>query len=189
MSYLASGKEPLILEKKTFFGNLPERHFPLIPLALFIGVCLYPTWAEAELYFNPRFLSDDPSAVADLSAFEQGQEVPEGTYRVDVYLNDGYLSIRDVHFTIDKSSKELSPCLTLGELAKMGVKTLAIPNVETISEDTCQPLNTLIADSTSKFDVGLQRLYITVPQVYMRDRARDFIPTEYWDSGITAGLL
>jgi outer membrane usher protein len=45
--------------------------------------------AQAELYFNPRFLADDPAAVADLSGFEKGQEVPPGTYRVDIYLNDG----------------------------------------------------------------------------------------------------
>ncbi|MEK8802976.1 FimD/PapC N-terminal domain-containing protein, partial [Escherichia coli] len=39
--------------------------------------------SSAELYFNPRFLADDPQAVADLSRFENGQELPPGTYRVD----------------------------------------------------------------------------------------------------------
>lgn len=45
--------------------------------------------SSAELYFNPRFLADDPQAVADLSRFENGQELPPGTYRVDIYLNNG----------------------------------------------------------------------------------------------------
>lgn len=44
--------------------------------------------SSAELYFNPRFLADDPQAVADLSRFENGQELPPGTYRVDIYLNN-----------------------------------------------------------------------------------------------------
>ena len=39
---------------------------------------------KADIYFNPRFLADDPSAVADLSSFESGLEVPPGTYRVDI---------------------------------------------------------------------------------------------------------
>lgn len=43
--------------------------------------------SSADLYFNLRFLADDPQAVADLSRFENGQELPPGTYRVDIYLN------------------------------------------------------------------------------------------------------
>jgi outer membrane usher protein len=43
---------------------------------------------RADSYFNPRFLSDDPSAVADLSAFEKGLEAPPGRYRVDIYHDD-----------------------------------------------------------------------------------------------------
>ena len=189
MSYLVSEKEKLILKKGSSFRCISERRFPFIPLALFMGACLYPNWAAAELYFNPRFLADDPAAVADLSAFEKGQEVPEGTYRVDVYLNDGYLFTRDMHFILDKNDKELSPCLTQSELAKMGINTLAIPEINKLPKETCKSLTSLIADSTARFDVGLQRLNITVPQVFMRNSARDFIPPELWDSGITAGLL
>ncbi|MGK3398490.1 FimD/PapC N-terminal domain-containing protein, partial [Escherichia coli] len=37
-------------------------------------------------------------AVADLSRFENGQELPPGTYRVDIYLNNGYMATRDVTF-------------------------------------------------------------------------------------------
>ncbi len=189
MSHLASEKGQLISEKGSFFGCISGRRFPFIPLALFIGACLYPAWAEAELYFNPRFLADDPSAVADLSAFEKGQEVPEGTYRVDVYLNDGYLFTGDVHFILDKKDKALSPCLTQGELGKMGINTLAIPEINKLPKESCESLTSLIADSTARFDVGLQRLNITVPQVFMKDRARDFIPPELWDSGIPAAIL
>ncbi|ATG16536.1 fimbrial biogenesis usher protein [Providencia alcalifaciens] len=189
MSHLASVKGQLISKKGSFLGCRFERRFPLVPLAFLIGACLYPTWATAELYFNPRFLADDPSAVADLSAFEQGQEVPEGTYRVDVYLNDGYLLTRDVRFVLDKNDKQLSPCFTPDELAKMGINTLSIPELTTKPKDTCEPLSSTVKDSTARFDVGLQRLYITVPQLFMKDKARGFIPPELWDSGITAGIL
>lgn len=189
MSYLASKKGQLVLEKGKSFGCISERRFPLISLAFFIGVSLYPTWATAELYFNPRFLADDPSAVADLSAFEKGQEVPEGTYRVDVYLNDGYLFTRDVPFISNNKNKELLPCLTQSELAKMGVNTLAIPDINKHPKETCEPLTSFITDSTANFDVGLQRLSITIPQMYMKNRVRDFIPPELWDSGILAAIL
>lgn len=64
----------------------------LITPALTLWLCSQPFAARADLYFNPRFLADDPAAVADLSGFEKGQEVPPGTYRVDIYLNNGFMT-------------------------------------------------------------------------------------------------
>ncbi|MDD9693179.1 fimbria/pilus outer membrane usher protein, partial [Klebsiella grimontii] len=34
-----------------------------------------------------------------------------------------------------------------------------------------------------------QRLYLTIPQAFMGNRARGYIPPELWDHGINAGLL
>lgn len=65
-------------------------------------------FSSAELYFNPRFLADDPQAVADLSSFENGQELPPGTYRVDIYMNNGYMATRDVTFNTGRVNKGLS---------------------------------------------------------------------------------
>lgn len=88
-------------------GGNNRMKFNILPLAFFIGIIVSP--ARAELYFNPRFLSDDPDAVADLSAFTQGQELPPGVYRVDIYLNDTYISTRDVQFQMSQDGKQLAP--------------------------------------------------------------------------------
>ena len=144
---------------------------------------------QAERYFNPRFLADDPAAVADLSAFENGQEVPAGTYRVDIYLNDGFMTTRDVTFNHSEKNLGLSPCLSPGQLASMGINTGAVSGMNALAADACVPLTELIADVTTRFDVGQQRLYLTVPQAFMSNRARGYIPPELWDDGINAGLL
>ena len=47
----------------------------------------------------------------------------------------------------------------------------------------------MIQGATFRFDVGQQRLYLTVPQIYMSNQARGYIAPEYWDNGITAALL
>jgi hypothetical protein len=60
-------------------------------------------FAQAELYLTRAF-ADDPAAVADLSGFEKGQEVPPGTYRVDIYLNNGFMTTRDVTFNAAKTT-------------------------------------------------------------------------------------
>ncbi len=45
----------------------------LVSPALALWLCSQPFAARADLYFNPRFLADDPAAVADLSGFEKGR--------------------------------------------------------------------------------------------------------------------
>ncbi|NMD82952.1 fimbria/pilus outer membrane usher protein, partial [Klebsiella sp. DNRA6] len=144
---------------------------------------------QAALYFNPRFLSDDPAAVADLSGFEKGQELPPGTYRADIYLNDGYMTTRDVTFRAGDNDQGLLPCLTRGQLATMGVNTAAITGMGALAPDACVPLTGMIKDATTRFDAGQQRLYLTVPQAFMGNSARGYIPPELWDPGINAGLL
>ncbi|MCU6349112.1 fimbrial biogenesis usher protein [Enterobacter quasiroggenkampii] len=158
---------------------------------LSVALCfvLQADHAQAELYFNPRFLAEDPAAVADLSGFESGQEVPPGTYRVDIYLNDGFMTTRDVTFNRGEKGHGLSPCLTRGQLAGMGVNTAVVTGMNALAADACVPLTKLISDATTRFDVGQQRLYLTLPQAFMGNPARGYIPPEQWDYGINAGLL
>lgn len=158
-----------------------------LPVAILLAS---PTFfVQAELYFNPRFLADDPAAVADLSGFEKGQELPPGTYRVDIYLNDGYMTTRDVTFNAPEDGHGLMPCLTRGQLASMGLNVAAVDGLHALAADACVPLTEMIKEATIRLDVGQQRLYLTIPQAFIGNQARGYIPPELWDNGITAGLL
>ncbi|MDU4315827.1 MAG: FimD/PapC N-terminal domain-containing protein, partial [Klebsiella michiganensis] len=147
------------------------RAFAQIPLALLLASPAF--YAQAELY---------------LSGFEKGQELPPGTYRADIYLNDGYMTTRDVTFNAGEKGHGLAPCLTRGQLAGMGVNTSAIAGIDVLAADACVPLTEMIKDATTRFDAGQQRLYLTIPQAFMGNRARGYIPPELWDHGINAGL-
>ncbi len=156
-------------------------------LILFMATSIFPV--QAELYFNPRFLADDPAAVADLSSFEKGQELPPGTYRVDIYMNDGYMTTRDVTFSAGENGHGLMPCLTRGQLVSMGLNAEAVSGINALAADACVPLIEMIKDATIRLDVGQQRLYLTIPQAFMGNQARGYIPPELWDNGINAALL
>lgn len=159
----------------------------MILMSLFIST---PTLSkETGLYFNPRFLSDDQGAVADLSGFEKGQEVPQGTYRVDIYMNDTLETTRDVTFRASAKEGELMPCLSREQLTGMGVNFSVIKGTNALVDEGCVPLPLLIKGATTRFDVGQQRLYLTIPQIYMSRNGRGYIPPELWDNGIDAGLL
>ena len=54
--------------------------------------------AEAGEYFNPNLLkSPSPAASVDLSYFSQ-DGIPPGTYHLDVYINDKYVSSDSLTF-------------------------------------------------------------------------------------------
>ncbi|KML41964.1 hypothetical protein VL15_37850 [Burkholderia cepacia] len=74
-------------------GSQPKR-----VLTLVLVLAFPPISARADTYFNPAFLSGDPSAIADLSRFSKTGGQAPGTYRVDVYLNDTFVSTKDVTF-------------------------------------------------------------------------------------------
>ena len=178
MSYLKFGLD-----------HLQARRIRLTQLSVVTLLASPVFLAQAELYFNPRFLADDPSAVADLSSFEKGQELPPGTYRVDIYLNDGFMMSRDVTFSAGEDGHGLMPCLTRGQLANMGLNTASIKGMDALEPDACVPFTAMIKEATVRLDVGLQRLYLTIPQAFMGKQARGYISPELWDNGITAGLL
>lgn len=182
MSYLKPG-----LVHRRYYAPLLSGAMAQIPFAFLLAS--YTISAQAELYFNPRFLADDPAAVADLSGFEKGHELPPGTYRIDIYLNEGYMTTRDVTFHANDNSRELAPCLTRDQLAAMGLNTAAVSGMKVLAADACVPLTEMIPDATTRLDVGQQRLYLTIPQAVMGNQARGYIPPERWDHGITAGLL
>ncbi|QDL35804.1 fimbrial biogenesis usher protein [Serratia liquefaciens] len=145
--------------------------------------------AHAELYFNPLFLSDDLTNVVDLSSFEKGQELPPGIYRADIYLNDRYITTRDITFNAGEEGGGLVPCFNHGQLTSMGVNTTAISGFGGSAADACVPFTGIIENATTRFDTGQQRLYLTVPQVFMSNQARGYINPDMWDHGINAGIL
>lgn len=161
--------------------------FYMLFAATFLNKGIYSV--RAELYYNPRFLSEDLDVVADLSAFSRGQEVPPGTYRVDIYLNDTYTATQDVAFQILPGETGLAPCFTMEQIFSMGVNRHAITDIDQNVTNTCSSLTSIIKGATYHFDVGLQRLNMTIPQIFMSTQARGYIAPEHWDNGITAAIL
>ncbi|MCT6592551.1 fimbria/pilus outer membrane usher protein [Pantoea dispersa] len=159
-----------------------------VAAAVVLGLGAIPAAASPAVWFNPRFLSDDPASVADLSRFSLGEEVPPGTYRVDIFLNGSLMSTRDVTFVAGDGKQTLSPCLTTGMLRGMGVREASTPDRFSL-RNGCRPLAALIPGATTHYDVSRQRLDLTVPQAAMQSTARGYIPPGEWDEGIPAGLL
>ncbi|XNM66721.1 FimD/PapC N-terminal domain-containing protein [Escherichia coli] len=73
---------------------------------------------------------------------------------MDIYLNDGYMTTRDVTFNAGDKDKGLLPCLTRGQLASMGVSTGSVAGLKELPADSCVPLIEMIEDITIRFRCG-----------------------------------
>lgn len=173
--------------------------------------------AQAADWFNPAFLSGDGAEVADLSRFESGAGQAPGVYRVDVWLNDEFVTTQNVRFEADalpvqsavsttdntveraegnaavvsrQDDTGLVPCLTLKWLKRLGVNTAGVPALAEIKdENQCVDFRTVFPGAGSHYDFSSQRLDLSFPQAVIQNSVRGYIPPEEWDEGINAGLL
>lgn len=165
----------------------------LMPYLAFMGVGMQFSYAEE--YFNPAFLSGDPSLVADLSRFSKGEGQPAGIYRVEIYINDEYIGTQDIRFDVlDKKLKSvdntgLVPCLSRAWLENQNVNIQASPVLMKLTEEQCADLAASFDKAQAHFAFERQRLDISIPQAAFRNNIRGYIPPERWDNGVTVGLI
>jgi outer membrane usher protein len=55
--------------------------------------------------------------------------------------------------------------------------------------DECVDLSAFVPGATVDFDFTEQKLALSVPQKYMRNAARGYVPPELWENGVNAGFL
>jgi len=172
----------------------PAERYSRVALGLSMAF-LWSLPASAERYFAPEFLASDPQMVADLSRFEGGAQLP-GIYLVDIYMNGKFGFSRNLQF-IDAAGKAadvrdstgLLACLRKQDLVELGVNTRVLALLHEVTEKQCLSPGTFIPGAFSTFDFQHMRLDVSVPQVAIANRVRDYIPPERWDDGINAGLL
>lgn len=166
-------------------------------IALFIAMNVSGgVWAGD--WFNPAFLIKDGGEVADLSRFESGAGQMPGNYRVDIWMNDEFVTTSNIRFdpqATDMAPSEtddsgLRPCLNLRWLKRLGVNTHSVPELLAIKdEDQCVDFVRFFPGAGFHFDFSSQRLMLTFPQASVMNGVRGYIPPAEWDQGINAGLL
>ncbi|QGH61987.1 fimbria/pilus outer membrane usher protein [Serratia proteamaculans] len=173
-------------------GVFAPARLKLMACPAFCLLSLFASPLQARDYFNPAFLdgSNALQAQADLSAFEnEGSQTP-GNYHVDLYVNKQFAGTYDLDFFLQQDvakGPHLQPCLDIGMLGSLGVKTDAFPALQN-SVQGCANL-AAIPQASAEFDFSQQRLMLSIPLAAMNSQARGFVAPERWDQGISALLL
>ncbi|MFL9866710.1 fimbrial biogenesis outer membrane usher protein [Paraburkholderia fungorum] len=161
--------------------------------------------ASAAVEFDSTFLRTDPNQTVDVGRFARGNMVSPGVYSVDLFVNDTRVARQDVRFVATHEGESARPCFSRKELEALGVdfakvaaqtgvkaEPLAAASSAKTSGDgaqECVDLAATVPDATVDFDFSEQKLTLSVPQKYMRNSARGYVPPDMWQTGVNAGFV
>lgn len=170
-----------------------------MPKKTLLAVCCALLYSQPGLTadvveYDSSFLMGDGAASIDVSRYSDGNPTPVGTYTVKVFVNEKPVASQTIPF-IDVGKKSAEACLTPKNLAQLHIKQPEIVGEKAVlkrgdeESDDCLNLPSLIDQSSVEFDMGDQRLDITVPQAWVNKGYEGYVEPSLWESGIPAALL
>lgn len=170
-----------------------------LPKKTLLAVCCALLYSQPGLTadvveYDSSFLMGDGAASIDVSRYSDGNPTPVGTYTVKVFVNEKPVASQTIPF-IDVGKKSAEACLTPKNLAQLHIKQPEIVGEKAVlkrgdeENDDCLNLPALIDQSSVEFDMGDQRLDITVPQAWVNKGYEGYVEPSLWESGIPAALL
>lgn len=168
--------------------------------------------------FDSRLLLGTPLGVANIERFNRTHAVDPGRYQVDLYVNDRFVSRRDITFR-NTDDGALYPCLSdalltsagvllrdvadarlphaaAGQAAPDGTQPSPEPtpdHADALPADAptafCGPLTKRVPGAQTTFDLTRLRLDITVPQFEMRVAPRGAVDPASLDAGEAAAYV
>ncbi|EBI4370833.1 outer membrane usher protein [Salmonella enterica] len=170
-----------------------------LPKKTLLAVCCALLYSQPGLTadvveYDSSFLMGDGAASIDVSRYSDGNPTPVGTYTVKVFVNEKPVASQTIPF-IDVGKKSAEACLTPKNLAQLHIKQPEIVGEKAVlkrgdeESDDCLNLPALIDQSSVEFDMGDQRLDITVPQAWVNKGYEGYVEPSLWESGIPAALL
>lgn len=169
----------------------PQSHACVLLVALATPCTAWADDAE-RINFNPAFMTDSQGRTLDVSAFENGNPLTPGTYRVDVYLNGSWQGRDPLVVTQERGKAAPRFCFRLDELKRWGLNVDALPdqaNLTTLlADENCVELSRLAADIGVEVDMSELRADLTIAQAYLKRVSRGYVDPKSWDKGINAGF-
>ncbi|MGA7811338.1 fimbria/pilus outer membrane usher protein [Caballeronia sp.] len=153
-----------------------------------------------EVSFDNMYLRGDAGASVDTSRFTRGNAVAPGTYAVDLLVNGVRLAREDIRFAATGGKLGSKPCFSRALLQRAGIDLAkadaaagrsgaAAPAAAASNANTCDEIGSLVPGATVDFDFTQQTLELSVPQAFMKNSARGYVPPEQWEQGVNGGFI
>ncbi|MFZ1873554.1 MAG: fimbria/pilus outer membrane usher protein [Chania sp.] len=145
---------------------------------------------DLSTHFNTDFLVNKNGTPLDLSRFERGNPVTAGKYRLDIYVNQKSVGVREI--TIGKSAdNETFYCFKMADIESLGIDFDKLPNkyhYEPKDQD-CVDIKKWVPDSNVDFEQSNLKLKVSIPQAYLQQFDNNYVSPEQADAGVTAAFI
>lgn len=151
----------------------------MAPLALAIVSSLFTARLQAEETFDTHFMMGGMQGVKTTNFQVNSDKPMPGEYELDVYINKQWQG----KYTLAVQEKTDDTCLTLNQLAQLGIK-FSSQQENPVAQ--CITIKQAVQGGEYKFDIGTFRLDLTVPQAFIDAREQGYVSPDSWDRGINA---
>jgi outer membrane usher protein len=144
--------------------------------------------------FDTTFLQTNAKQTVDVSRFARGNIVSPGVYSVDVLINDVRVAHDNVRFVATRDGESARACFDRKTLEGYGIDFAKVDaerneGATKSAANDCIDVAAAVPEASIEFDFTEQKVAITVPQKYMRNSARGYVPPELWENGVNAGFV
>jgi len=115
-----------------------------------------------------------------LARFSRVGSIEPGSYRVDLYLNGGFVERKDIVFKA-QGKGPVQACFSISQLQGLGVSDDALKAYAPGA--ACQAIGDLLAGASASFDLSALKLNVQVPQSLLDSRPRGYIDPRQFDAG------
>ncbi|OAT26498.1 fimbria/pilus outer membrane usher protein [Proteus myxofaciens] len=171
-----------------------KNNIKLRTIFYFCFLAIYANTAHASEYFNPTFLTigDDnaeENTDIDLTPYETKGGFGAGIYMATIFVNNNRILTKEVNFVKTKDNK-IVPSFTPSDLENFGVNLSSTKELKNLSKDSnIDNIAHYIPQYNFSFDYNKQILKLQIPQLYLKPKAINYIPTSLYDEGIPAILF
>ncbi len=164
-----------------------------VPLTLNLAQATPPP--PAEVQFDSQFLSGSGAGAVDISRFNKGNFAAPGQYRAALYVNNIWVGVSDVTLRdVFGPGRPAQPVMNSDLVSRIGIDPMRLPDAARAKLDEADKggnvlLSELVPAATASFDMGEQRLNVSVPQAVMSHSARGWVDPKFWDEGINAAVF
>ncbi|KPD02094.1 fimbrial usher protein [Moellerella wisconsensis ATCC 35017] len=136
---------------------------------------------DNDYYFDPSLIKGNSLSNSELQQFDYKQKIPPGDYKVELYVNNTFITQVTIIFKYNLLDK-IQPCLQPNQIYLLGFKKSPI-NIK--NENKCYFLSDIDSDIISSFNYSQLKLNLTIPQAKLKSKNTTIIQAESLDSGET----
>ncbi|WP_420994768.1 fimbria/pilus outer membrane usher protein [Cupriavidus sp. 30B13] len=155
--------------------------------------------AARPVLFDSHMLVQGVDGIAiDTSRFERPDIVAPGRYRAELLVNGQWRGTEDIEFRQVPGKESAQPCYSRELLTRAGVDLGKAARGQDLQRApnplpegaVCDEISRYIPGAELSYDQAEQRVYLTVPQYFLRlTGLTNYVDPQQWDSGVPALLL